>query len=430
MLKSKKFYLIPVIGILAIVLIGAILLSLPICTKEKVSFFEALFLSVSAICLNGYTLIDILTKYNFLGQLILVAIVQLGALGIMLIFSILFHMHNRKMNFAEKVVLGNILNSNDYSEIRNYMKKILKYTFVIEAICAVFLAIRFIPLLGLAKGLWYSVFHSITAFCNAGFSLFGPDSLVYFRFDNYINILVIIEMFLGGIGFFVIDDIVRCFKMRNFKKLRLNSKIVIYSSLICVFVANIFLHLLQPGLNIIEGIFTIGTLRTTGFSIMDMNKFTAAAKVLFMIVMFIGGAPGSTSGGVRITSIALFFSSTKAILKGEHEIVIGSNRVDHEAVRRSIAIVTLASVVICSGVILFAKFNDNGLETNVLHTLSSFSAVGLSFVAPENLNLVGRWITIALMLIGRMGPISLSTLFILGKKKNSEYQYPVGNIII
>lgn len=430
MFKSKKFYLIPVVGILAIILVSAILLSLPICTKEKVDFLDALFLSVSGICVNGYSLIDILTNFNFLGQFVLAAIVQLGALGIMLIFSMLLHAHNKKMQFSEKVVLGDILNSDDYSDIRNYMRKILKYTFTIEGICAVFFAIRFVPLLGFIKGVWYSIFHSITAFCNAGFSLFGPDSLVYFRYDNYINVLAIIEMFLGGIGFFVIDDIIKCIKMRNLKKLKINSKIVLYSSLTCVVIANILLHILQPNLTILEGAFAIGTLRTAGFFTMDMNKFTSSAKVLFMIVMFIGGAPGSTSGGVRITSIALFFASTKAILKGEREIVIGTNRVDHEIVRRAIAIITLATVVIFIGVIMFAKFNDNGLETNILHTLSSFTATGLNFVEPENLNLAGKWITMALMLIGRMGPISLSALFIIGKKKNSEYQFPVGNVII
>lgn len=430
MFKSKKLYLIPVIGILAIILAGAILLSLPICTKEKVSFLDALFLSVSGICVNGYSPVDILTNYNFLGQLILAMIVQLGALGIMLIFSMLLHVHNKKMKLAEKVVLGDILNSDDYSEIGNHMKKILKYTFTIEGFFAFLFAIKFIPLLGFFKGIWYSVFHSITAFCNAGFSLFGPDSLVYFRYDNYINILVIIEMFLGGIGFFVIDDFIKCIKMKNLKKLKVNSKIVIYSSLICVFLANIILHILEPDLTIIEGMFTIGTLRTAGFFIIDMNKFTSAAKVLFMIVMFIGGAPGSTSGGVRITSVALFLASTKAILKGEREIVIGTNRVEHEVVRRSVAVVTLSTIIIATGVILLSVFNDNGFESNVLHTLSSFASTGLNFVTPEKLNVIGKFITIALMLIGRMGPMSLSTLFILGKKKNSEYQYPVGNVII
>ena len=210
----------------------------------------------------------------------------------------------KRMSLSETLLLGSALNDNNYGKLKQRLKEVIKYTIVIQIIGAILLAVDFIPRFGIKNGIWYSIFHSITAFCNAGFDIIGDTSLEIFAKNIYVNIVFIILMFLGSIGYFVIEDIIGAIKKKRFIHISFHTKIVLTASLIIYLVSIMLLKITEPNLTWLEAVFTSVTARTTGFSTINMAGTLPITKLIISFLMIIGGAPGSTSGGIRITSPA------------------------------------------------------------------------------------------------------------------------------
>lgn len=291
MLKNKGIYLIPTFGFLFVILIGWLLLMLPISNKGNATFLDDIFVSVSAVCVNGFTTVNISENYTLFGQIIIAVITEIGAIGFVTFISFILNIKKKKMPLSEILLLSSVLNNTDYSKLRKRLYEVIKYTIFIEVIGASLLSVRFIPMFGVKEGLWYSIFHSITAFCNAGFDLFGTKGFTLFSKDIYVNFVVIVLMLLGGIGFFVIEDLIICLKCRSIKNMRFHTKIVIMTTFFLYIASILLIKIVEPKLTILQVLFMGATLRTTGFSTINIANTSNLAKFIFSAIMLIGGAP-------------------------------------------------------------------------------------------------------------------------------------------
>ena len=431
MLRRKKIYLVTALGFLAIIFLGACLLGMPICNNKQLEFSDAIFISTSAVCVNGYTTQIISEQFTGIGQFILLLLVQIGALGFMSFIVFTLTITNKKMRISDTVIAGDSINENIYSHIRTRIKNIFKYTFGIEGLGAIFLSLRFIQIYGLKTGIWYGIFHSVTAFCNAGFDILpGNNSLISFNGDIYINSILILLMFLGGIGFLVIEDIISCFSYKKNKKLSLQSKLVIRTSIILIVFSLILAKIFEPNIKFMENIFTSITLRTTGFTIVNVANFQNTTKFLYCILMLIGGAPGSTSGGIRESVVAILFLVVFGTLRKKKEITVLYRKIDESVIKKAITIFILSVSIIFLGTMAIMDCEQLGLEDTLFHTIGAFSEVGLSYIDFSSFSNLGQVIIIAIMYIGRIGPVAATSLLIFDKKERQDISYPNANVIL
>lgn len=430
MLKDKNIYVIPCLGFLSVILVGWIVLMLPICNNGNVTPFDALFTAVSATCVNGLTTVNLSTEYSFLGQLAIAIITEIGAIGFVTFISFILSFKKKRMSLSETLLLGSALNDNNYGKLKQRLKEVIKYTIVIQIIGAILLAVDFIPRFGIKNGIWYSIFHSITAFCNAGFDIIGDTSLEIFAKNIYVNIVFIILMFLGSIGYFVIEDIIGAIKKKRFIHISFHTKIVLTASLIIYLVSIMLLKIAEPNLTWLEAVFTSVTARTTGFSTINMAGTLPITKLIISFLMIIGGAPGSTSGGIRITSIAILALTVRATLRNKKDVIVYYKKIDLQTIRQAITNIVICLVLVLISMFIMEKVQIMRLDNNLFMCASAFSATGLSVTNVANMNFTSKVILEALMYIGRVGPISILSILIFKKKENQNIEYVSGNVML
>lgn len=342
----------------------------------------------------------------------------------------IFNMKNKKVKLADTVIAGDSINENIYGNVKNRVTTVCKYTFIIELIGAILLAVRFVPAYGIITGLWYSIFHSIIAFCNTGFTLFGNNSLIDFQNDLYVNMIFMILIVLGGIGFFVIEDIVFCKKNRHFKNMQLQSKIVIFTTCFLILGGTLLFKVFQPDLSLLQSMFLSITLRTAGFTTTNLETINPITKIIGIILMFIGGAPGSTSGGIRIIVFAIIVLATIATIEDRKEIVVFSKKILAVQIRKSVAIFVISIGIIFISSICMYYLDNIGMINILYHCTSAFSATGLETVPTNRINLAGQVVMMILMFIGRVTPLSVISLFVVDKKENNDIEYPEGKLML
>ena len=430
MLKDKNIYVIPCLGFLSVILVGWIVLMLPICNNGHVTPFDALFTAVSATCVNGLTTVNLSTEYSFLGQLAIAIITEIGAIGFVTFISFILSFKKKRMSLSETLLLGSALNDNNYGKLKQRLKEVIKYTIVIQIIGAILLAVDFIPRFGIKNGIWYSIFHSITAFCNAGFDIIGDTSLEIFAKNIYVNIVFIILMFLGSIGYFVIEDIIGAIKKKRFIHISFHTKIVLTASLIIYLVSIMLLKIAEPNLTWLEAVFTSVTARTTGFSTINMAGTLPITKLIISFLMIIGGAPGSTSGGIRITSIAILALTVRATLRNKKNVVVYYKKIDLQTIRQAITNIVICAMLVLISMFIMEKVQIMRLDNNLFMCASAFSATGLSVTNVAKMNFASKVILEALMYIGRVGPISILSILIFKKKENQNIEYVSGNVML
>lgn len=430
MLKDKNIYLIPCLGFLSVILVGWIVLMLPICNNGNVTPFDALFTAVSATCVNGLATVNLGVDYSFLGQLTIAIIIEIGAIGFVTFISFILSFKKKRMSLSETLLLSSALNDNNYGKLKQRLKEVIKYTIVIQIIGAILLAVDFIPRFGIKNGIWYSIFHSITAFCNAGFDIIGDTSLEIFAKNIYVNIVFIILMFLGSIGYFVIEDIIGAIKKKRFIHISFHTKIVLTASLIIYLVSIMLLKIAEPNLTWLEAVFTSVTARTTGFSTINMAGMLPITKLIISFLMIIGGAPGSTSGGIRITSIAILALTVRATLRNKKDVVVFYKKIDLQTIRQAITNIVICLVLVLISMFIMEKVQIMRLDNNLFMCASAFSATGLSVTNVAEMNFASKVILEALMYIGRVGPISILSILIFKKKENQNIEYVSGNVML
>ena len=436
-----------VIGFGLVILLGAIILNLPISTQsgESVGFLNSLFTSTSAVCVTGLVVVDTGTYWSEFGQFIIITLIQTGGLGFMTIATMFSLLKGKKINLRERLLIQESLNQGDLSGLVKLTRYIILMTFTIEAMGAILLSTIYIPSLGFARGLWYSIFHSISAFCNAGFDLMGPisgqyTSLMSFIGNPLINFVVCSLIILVGIVFTVILDVIH---NKKYSKLNIHSKIVINTSIILIVLGLVFIFISEFNnsgtlgqLNIKEkflsSMFQSVTLRTAGFNTIDLSLLNESTLFLALVLMLIGASPASTGGGLKTTTIATLFLTVKSFILDKEDIEVYNRRISEATVKKSIGIFFIGVFVALLGTLLLKIVTPQFtlLECG-FEAISAFATVGLSIGGTPTLGALGKIIIILLMFFGRVGTL---TIFIALVSKNnrikSKIRYPEGKIIV
>lgn len=424
-----------------VILIGALALTLPIssATNTWTSFFDALFTATSATCVTGLIVVDTFTHWSTFGQLIIIILIQIGGLGFMTMISMVAIFLNRKIGLSERQVLVQSAGNMRLDGIVHLVKRIFYGTVLIEGIGAALLAIRFVPLLGPVRGIWYSIFHSISAFCNAGFDLFGFQapfsSLTAFEGDVLVNVVIMGLIIVGGLGFFVWSDLIKCkFK---FKPLELHTKIVLTTTAVLVFGGALLYFIAERNYSlagihgfdaVLGSIFQSVTARTAGFNTLDLSKLSTSGSLLMSILMVIGGSPGSTAGGFKTTTLMVVLLTAYASIRNKSTVTIFNKRFKADVLRQASSIVTTYIVVVLISVFIIGALEPFNLQEILFEVTSAVGTVGCTMGITTRLSQVSQFILIVLMYMGRVGIFTLGTL--VAKKYEVPLSRPESKIIV
>lgn len=416
-----------------IIVIGTILLSLPIATKtgNTTSVYDALFTSISATCVTGMTLYDTYTHWTMFGQIVILVQFQIGALGLMSFVTLFSIFLQKKIGLQERQLLAQSSGNVRLSGVIKLMKGIFIGTFTFEAIGAAILAFAFYGEMGLGKSIYYGIFHSVSAFCNAGFDLMGfrgeYSSLSYYETNPLVCFTIMALVLIGGLGFFVWSDIWK--NKFAFSKYSLHSKIVLYTVAILVFSGWFFFYMFELNENlyklaypdkIMTALFMSVSTRTAGFNTMNLAGLSEAGKLLTMCLMFIGGGVGSTSGGVKITTIAVLVLAVSAFAKGKRDVVVFKKRLENDTIRHAASIFIVYFFAIIIATMILCTTDGIRLQDALFETVSAISTVGYSVIGVHNLSTIAQIVIMILMFGGRIGFMSL--LMVFWEKENNEEQ--------
>ncbi len=430
--KSLSYIQIFALGFLAVILVGAFLLCLPISSKtgQWTSFLDSLFTSTSATCVTGLIVFDTFTHFSLFGQIVILLLIQVGGLGLMTFIAVISIILGKKVSFYGRKSLMQSTGSFSLGEAVDLLFVIFKITFVIEFIGACLLSIRFIPMFGMWEGVYYSIFHSISAFCNAGFDLMGRfseySSLTTFATDKLVLITIMLLIISGGLGFVVWKDIA-CYKFR-FKKYSLHSKIVLLTSLCLIIVGAVVTFVceyngtmssLNVGDKITNAFFQSVTCRTAGFNSIAQNTLGGATVIISVALMFIGGSPSSTAGGVKTTTFTILLFNTFAMAKKNKSVETKRRRFDDSLIKQASAIFNTYLLIIVVAMILVLSAEGSGANfvECLYEVVSAVGTVGIAMGTTANFTIFSKIVLIILMFIGRIGGF---TMFMMLSKKQSE----------
>ena len=431
------------LGFAGIIVLGMLLLAMPAASQsgKSIGLFDALFTSTSAVCVTGLVVRDTGTTFTFFGQLVLLCLIQIGGLGFMTFTTMLFRVIGRRVSLRERMLMRESLNEDSLSGLDALIRWVMLSAFTVELIGAAMLSVRMVPRFGLAKGLFYSVFHAVSAFCNAGFDLLGNyTSLTGYVTDPLINFAVMMLIVVGGIGFGVLQDLRSC---RRGGRLRLHTKIVL-STYAALFVFGMLFTLLAEWSNpdtlgalnfwqkIQAAAFHSVTLRTAGFNTINLAALRPASKLVNAMLMFIGASPASTGGGIKVTTFAVIMLLVRMTVRGEDELVVYRRKLGMDLVRRAIVVMMIAGGVLMLDCIAISLMQPElPLIDIVFECASAVGTVGLSAFGSAQLNVLSRMLVILTMFMGRIGPLSMA-LVLTRRQRSTKTQlhYPEEHIMI
>ncbi|MDW8801289.1 TrkH family potassium uptake protein [Clostridium sp. A1-XYC3] len=429
-----------VLGFAAVIFIGAILLSLPVSSRsgQYTNFIDCLFVSTSATCVTGLVTVDTGTHWSNFGQFVILCLIQVGGLGFMSIATLFALLMGKRITLKERLVIQQSLNSFSIQGLVKMSKYLLKFTILVEIIGATLLATQFIPEFGVAKGIYYGIFHSISAYCNAGIDLIGEFRSVTPYADNPLILMTIASLItIGGLGFFVWQEI---YSFRTTKKLSLHSKIVIISTVILIVGGAILMFIFEMNNvktianmplrdKIVNSIFASVVPRTAGFNSVPTADMTEGGKFLTIVLMFIGGSPGSTAGGIKTTTAALLAITVVSIIRGREDAEIYERRIGKEIVYRALVVATLGMCIVLVATIILCITEKTTLDYIVYEVVSAFGTVGLTLGLTPELSTPGKLLIAFIMYCGRLGPLTVA-LSLAQKSMPGSIKYPEDKIII
>lgn len=427
-------------GFFCIILAGTLLLMLPIASRDgqSESFLNCLFTATSASCVTGLIVVDTWSQWSLFGQLVILTMIQIGGLGFITVGVFISIVLRRRIGLKERGLLQESVNTLQIGGVVRLAKRIIIGTCIFEGVGAVLLSMRFIPVYGFLRGLFYGIFHSISAFCNAGFDLMGNQepysSFVAYYDDWLVNLVIMLLIIIGGIGFIVWDDLYR--HKLKFNKYMLHTKIVLVSTGILVFGGAALFYIFERnnllvGMNasgqILTSLFSSVTARTAGFNTTDTAALTDGSKLLTIILMFIGGSPGSTAGGIKTTTVAVLLLCVYSNIKQTYGVNIFGRRLKEEAVRRAGTILTINLFLALTASLIIMALQPLGFSDILFETFSAIGTVGMTTGITRALHPVSRLIIIILMYSGRIGSLSFALAFVQSKRK-AHVQQPAENI--
>lgn len=431
------------LGFAMVILIGGILLSLPISSAsgEWTPFIDSMFTSTSAVCVTGLITFDTGTHWNLFGKTIIIILIQIGGLGFMSFATLTAVLMGRKLGLKERLLMQEAYNAMNLQGIIRMVKYVVGFTFGVELIGALLLSTQFVPMFGWGTGIYYSIWHSISAFCNAGFDLLGNFTSLILVNNNKVILMTIMTLIaVGGLGFSVWIDI---WNYRGSKKLSLHSKIVIATTSVLIVGGAVLFFIFEytnsetmAGMGILDkvtnSLFASITPRTAGFSSISTPDMTMGSRILTVILMFIGGSPGSTAGGIKTTAFSVLLLTAISVLRGRHDPEAFGRRIEKDSVYKAFAVVVIALTIVF-GVTIWMSFFEapkgTSLEALFFEATSAFATVGLSEGITPHLHFESKIALIAGMYFGRVGPITV-LLALSNQKPPAKYQYPEGRILI
>ena len=429
-----------VLGFLAIILFGAFLLTLPVssATGEGTSFLNSLFTATSAVCVTGLVVLDTGTYWSSFGKFVIISLIQIGGLGFMTITTFGVIMIGKKIGIKERILMQESLGQEKVQGIISLTKNIFLGTLFIEIIGALLLSTQFIPAFGWKDGIAKSFFHSISAFCNAGFDTLGNfSSLTGYYSNPVINMTIMLLIIFGGLGFTVIFDFT---KNKKFKKLSLHSKLaLLVTSILLVFGTLVMLFLEYSNPETIGQMSLFNKLqvsafqavspRTAGFNTIDLAKLTDSSKFFMMLLMFVGGSPASTAGGIKTTTLAVLVLAMLAFVNNRDVEAYG-RRINYSVVNKAMTIVVIALFIVITGSMLISIGNPDIAFLDILFEVTSaFATVGLTLGITTKLTAMSQFILILIMFAGRVGALTI-ILALASRDKKYGYQLPEGNVLL
>ncbi len=403
-------------GFIALILLGALLLSLPLSSRAAggTGFLDCLFTATSAVCVTGLVVRDTASYWSPFGQAVILVLIQIGGMGIVTAAVSLAFLSGRKIGLMQRTVMQESISAPQVGGIVRLTRFMILGAFAAEAAGALLLLPAMIGAFGVPKGIWYAVFHSVSAFCNAGFDLMGArepfSSLTAFRQSVPVNLTVMLLITAGGIGFLVWDDI-RTHKFR-WSAYRLHSKTVLLTSLILVAVPALWffffeLRELAPGERVLPALFQSVTLRTAGFNTVDFGHISESGRAMMIFWMLVGGSPGSTAGGMKTTTVAVLFVTALTVFRRREQVHMLGRRIGDDAVRSAVAILLMYAVLFLVSGAAISRIERLPLLTCLFETASALGTVGLTLGITGSLSPVSRVILIVLMYLGRVGGLTL-----------------------
>lgn len=436
-----------VFGYLTIIVIGTLLLYLPISSKN-ISLIDAFYTATSAVCVTGLIVKDTATDFTLWGKAIILLLIQIGGLGYMTLSTTFFFFLKQKLSLRDRLVAKESFNVFTFNNLKRFGFTVLRVTIFFEALGALALFIYFVRYtpMKVTYALGHAVFHSVSAFCNAGFSTFSENFTNYST--NYFVLLTISFLFIcGGIGFVVISDLYKTYVKKTSWRLSLHTKTVLTTTAILIIISTVIILLLEwraslkiypTALKVLNAYFHAVTARTAGFNTISLKLFHPATLFILIILMFIGASPGGTGGGVKTTTFSIILLQIKSLLTGQPEIFLFRRRIAQEQIFKAFLIVGLAIFWLLTSLILLLIFNKPNMDimTCLFELFSAFGTVGLSrgselmanLSASYDFTVLGKLVIISTMLVGRVGILTLATALI--RKKIIAYSYPEGVILV
>ena len=435
------------LGFLVIIFIGTVLLMLPVSSAggESTNFVDALFTAVTSVCVTGLVTVTTATHWSLFGKVVILVLIQLGGLGVICCGIAILMLFGKKINLKDRIMIQESygIDEETYSDVTGISKKkkikrndglilrIIKGTFIVEGIGAILFSFRFIPDFGVKKGIWYAIFHSVSAFCNAGLDLLGDVSLMDYRGDVLVNMTASFLVITGGIGFIVWWDIIRVIKKARksgkyknmlFKRLSLHSKIALVTTLTLLAAGAVLFFIFEYnnpdtigneplGNKILMSFFQSVTTRTAGFLTMFQENLTDASYILALALMLIGGSPMGTAGGLKTTTIAMILVCVWSVVRGKKDTEAFGRKISSENIRTGIAVVSISMMILVTAIMALSVVESFPLKTIVFESVSAIATVGLGAGMTAGLTSLGKCILILLMYVGRIGPITMAMAF-------------------
>ncbi len=412
------------VGFVLIILIGALLLSMPAASKDNtgISFINSIFTATSALCVTGLVVYDTYTQFTLFGQLVILVLIQIGGLGFMSMAGMIFLMIGKKIGLRERGLLMETMSTVQIGGVVKLLRKIILISFSVEILATGLLSIRFIPLLGVSKGIYYGIFHAVSAFCNAGFDLMGVfsprSSLVGFNSDVLINAVVMSLIIIGGLGFIVWDDLIK--NGFKFSKYRLHTKIVLIGTATLITIPAVIFFFLENtntlegmtfGQKVMASLFQVITPRTAGFNTVDTASLSEGASFMTIILMIIGANPGSTGGGIKVTTLFVIILTIKAYITHTQDLNVGGKRLDDYVLRKAFSITAIYLILASLASFLIMSTQSFELKDAMFESVSAIGTVGLSTGITSELNIISKIVVILLMYCGRVGSLTVMAAF-------------------
>lgn len=436
------------LSFLGAITVGSILLALPFssATGEAVPYIDALFTATTSICVTGLVTLPTYSTWSVFGQIIILILIQLGGLGVITVmYGVMMGLH-RRLGLGNRQMLQDVFNLNNISGIVRFLRKVLTGTLVVEGTGALLYMTVFVPEYGL-RGIWISIFNAISAFCNAGMDIVGEDSLCGYVFQPMVNLVTILLIVLGGLGYIVWWDVLRVLKkirtqkLKCFRQLTLHSKIALTMTVSLILIGAAAFYVFEynnpltmkdftNGQRILASLFQSVTTRTAGFATIPQQNLTNTSAIISVLLMLVGGSPVGTAGGIKTVTIAVLLVSMFATIRNKEDAELFHRNIPKQAVNKSVAVVSMFFLIASLSTILLSAVTDADVIDIVYETVSATATVGLTRNLTAALPALGKMIIIVTMYLGRVGPISLVVAFSTQKKNKNIVKNPTEEISV